>query len=174
MSRALSLPARQHQDAALSANYEIILVHISHPELEADLRISSDATERVSTDPLAYGTRSTWKGSDPASEPFLFVGMGFEVPGDQENVPAAMRMVLSLFDAGLTDRLRGVITPARVDLAICYASDPSRIEQQWLGLEVASVEGGDVITVSASRAAIEEEGAPLHTINRTGFPGLFR
>ncbi len=55
--RRVSLNARTAFDAATTAEVEIAQIMIEHPALDAPVRLSTDPTERISTDPLMYGTR---------------------------------------------------------------------------------------------------------------------
>ena len=66
MSRRLSLNARQAQIDPVSPEIDVVLIEIAHPDLDAPLRLSTDNTEMISDEPRIYGTRSTWRGADPA------------------------------------------------------------------------------------------------------------
>ena len=62
MSRRVSLNARQAQIDPVSAEIDVVLIEITHPDLDAPIRLSTDNTERISDEPLIYGTRSPGAG----------------------------------------------------------------------------------------------------------------
>lgn len=70
--RRVSLNARLAQDALGSDEIYVALFEINHPDLEKPIRLSTDNTERLSVEPLYYGTRSTWRG--PIRSPILISG----------------------------------------------------------------------------------------------------
>lgn len=174
MSRSLSLTARTHAEAQFSGEVEVVLLEVTHPDWELPWRLSTDPTERLSTDPLRYGTRSTWRGANPMTEPFEFVVASMELPGDQEDAAAEIRIIADLFDSEMVSVLRGVTTRATAHLAVVLASQPSVVEVEYTGLEVTAAEYADALVVSASRKPIEEEGVPMHRMTKERFPGMFR
>jgi hypothetical protein len=173
MSRTLSLTARSHGQAAQPEDVEVVLMQFDHDDLDAPIRISSDPTERLSTEPLRYGTRSSWNGTDPQAAPFYFLAAGFELPGDQEDAPAAVRIVLDLFDATLVTLLRSVSTQGTAHLAIVFAASPDTVEIEFRDLRITTVEYGEQLVITCSRRPIEEEGVPAIRMTKDRFPGLF-
>lgn len=173
--RRVSLNARTAFDGAGTDEVEVALVAIEHGDLDAPVRLSTDPTERLTTDPLVYGTRSTWYGSDPATEPFQFFLGAAELPGDQEDVPPAAALILENVDPGLAALLRSITTPARVHLAVVLAASPDVIEAEFRDLQVIEA-GGDAgeVRLTVSRAPIEEETVPMDRFTKARFPGLFR
>ena len=176
MSRALSLNARAQQDAPCADDLPAVLIEITHPELETPIRLSSDNADLISQSAEAQirGTRSSWRGADPATEPFLFLPMGLEMPSDESDRPAAMRIVFDLFDAALPALLRTIADRAKANVAVVMASTPDLVEQAWLGLEMVGAGFGSQVSIEMSREAIEEEGAPMHIVGKHRFPGLYR
>lgn len=171
--RRVSLTARTATDAIASDEVEVMLVMISHPALEAPVRLSTDPTERLSIDPLAYCTRSTWQTSD--GSPFLFVLMSTTLPDDQEDQPQAATLMLEAVDHDMAKVLRSTIERARVDIAVVLASAPDTVEAEWLGLELVSSEGdAGEIRLSISRDPITSEPYPSRRMTRFAFPGLHR
>jgi hypothetical protein len=174
MSRPLSLTARQNLDASSSDEAWVVLLEFDHKDLEAPLRFSTDPTERISTEPLIYGSRSTWRGADPISDYWQFIAASLEMPSDQEDVPAAVTLTFDLFDARVPTLLRSFTTRATANIAIFTSADLNAPEQQFLGLQVMKGNYGTKIKISSSRQPIEEEGAPMDIIGKQRFPGLFR
>lgn len=149
-------------------------MQFEHEDLAAPIRISSDPTERLSTDPLRYGTRSTWNNANPATEPYQFLAASFEVPGDQEDAPATVRLVLDMFDASLVKQLRSIATQATAHLALVFSETPNTVELEYRGLRVLSIDYGEQLTITASRQPIEDESVPKDRFTKDRFPGLFR
>ncbi len=170
--RRVSFNARLAQDAEASTEVEVVLVRITHPDLDAPILLSSDPTERVSVEPLAYGTRSSWSGVDAVH---LFVLMGALLPDDQDDQPATATMVLEVVDQDMATPLRSTIRRATVDMAVVLAATPEIIEAEWTGLELVSAEGdAGEIRLSISREPITTEPWPARRMTRNVMPGLHR
>jgi hypothetical protein len=173
--RRLSLNARTAHDAVGSKEVEVVLLHITHPETEQVIRLSTDPTDRISYNPPAYGTRSTWQDSDPADddEAFLFILMSVMVPDDQEDSPPAAQLVLEAVDNRIVDALRSTLQRATVSMALVLASTPDLVEQEWLNFKLISAEGGgDTINLTISRDPVTAEPWPAGRMTRDRFPGL--
>lgn len=170
--RTISLNARQAHDASSSDEIEVVLWHITHPDLDAPIRLSTDPTERLSVEPLRYGTRSTWQTSD--GDPFKFVLAGAQVPDDKADTPAAARLVLANVDNKIAGLLRSFTTPALVDMALVLALTPDLVEMEALGMDLVSAEGsGDQVVLSLSRDLRIAEPWPTGRMTRSRFPGLW-
>lgn len=175
MSRKVSLNARLAHDAVGSKEVEVVLVEITHPETEQVVRLSTDPTDRISYEPLAYGTRSTWRGADPEDddEAYLFVLMSVLVPDDQEDSPPVARFVLEAVDNRIAEVLRSTTQRATVNMALVLASTPDAVEQEWLNFRLVSAEGdAGTITLSVSRDPVTAEPWPAGRMTRQRFPGL--
>lgn len=175
MSRRISLNARLMQDAEASAEIQVVLIEISHPDLDAPVRLSTDNTERVSEPPdIAYGTRSSWRGANPVSEPWLWIIASTVLPGDQEDAPAAATLVLENLDASMVQLLRSFTEPPEVAMAVVLASSPDEIEAEFDDLQIVSMDAtAGEITLSISRELIEDEPFPSGRMSYARFPGLF-
>lgn len=173
--RRLSLNARLAQDADLSDEVHVVLLQIEHPDLEAPIRLSTDNTERITTEPLVYGTRSRWRGANPAAEPFLWVVASALLPSDLDETPAAATIVLENLDAGMAVLLRSFTDVATLHMAVVLASSPDLVEAEWTDLQLLSAEitAGE-ITLQFSREEIELERFPSGRMTRDRFPGLHR
>ena len=68
--RRLSLNARMMQDEQSSDEIYVVLFKVTHPDLPEPIRLSTDNTERIASEPdVIYGTRSSWGGANPANSP---------------------------------------------------------------------------------------------------------
>lgn len=175
MTRAVSLNARTAADGFTSDEVEVVLIRIMHPDLDAPVLLSTDPTERLSDDPLAYGTRSTWMDADPATEPYLFVLASADIPGDLEDAPASSTIVLQNVDNDIATVLRGFTGRPVVDMAVVLAATPDVVEMEFHGMVLGGVEGNlDEVSLSVSRVVIEDETAPKDYFTKQRFPGLYR
>lgn len=173
--RRLSLNARAAQDAHSTDEVEVVLITFEHAALEAPLRFSTDPTERISTEPLVYGTRSRWQGADPATEPYLFVLASVGVPSDMEEAASSAQIVLDAVDVSIAEVLRSFTDRATAHVAVVLASSPDVVEAEWHNLKLMSAAGGDDNhPLELSRLPIEEESAPTDWFSKQRFPGLYR
>lgn len=174
MTRPQSLNARFMTDAEALDVVELLLIEITHPDLSEPIRLSSDNTERLSDDPLIYGTRSTWRGADPLTEPFLFSVASIVPPSDQEDEPATAQLVIMNIDTSIAQLLQGLVGPMTANIALVFADNPNEPDEEWLDLELSTAEGDiERITLSFSREEIELEIFPAGRMTRQYFPGLF-
>jgi hypothetical protein len=172
--RRLSMNARAAQDAVSSTDIEVILFEINHPSLDAPIRLSTDNTERLSTEPLIYGTRSTWRGADPLTEPFLWVVASAVLPSDSQDDAGEAQIVLDVLDAEYAELLLRFTDLASFHMAVVMASSPDVVELQELDLKLTASEIADTeISLTLSRQNIELEFYPAGRMTRSKFPGLF-
>lgn len=173
--RRVSLNARTAFDAASTDQVEVALIMIDHPDLDAPLRLSTDPTERLSTEPLMYGTRSTWMESKPASEPFLFVLASAELPSDLEDAPAAATIIVENVDSDIAELMRSFTDRPAVHIAVVMADTPDLVEVEYRGMVMTGSSGTETeISIEVSRAPIEEESVPMDRFTKDRFPGMFR
>nr|WP_321459597.1 hypothetical protein [uncultured Cohaesibacter sp.] len=175
MSRTVSKAARQSFDDATTSEGEVALFVFEHPMLETPLRLSTDPTERISADPPTYGTRSTWDGADPATDPYLFVLMSAELPGDQEDTQAAPVIVLENVDNDIAALLRSFTDLATVHMAVVLATSPNFVEVEYRDMKLLSADGNaQEVRLSISRRPVEDETVPMDRFTKDRFPGMFR
>ncbi|MFT6444488.1 MAG: hypothetical protein ACJA1J_000725 [Sulfitobacter pontiacus] len=173
--RRVSLNARTAFDAPTTAEIEIALIMIEHPELDAPVRLSTDPTERLWVDPLMYGTRSTWMDSDPVNEPFLFILASTDIPSDLEDAPAAANIVVENVDSDIAALLRSFTDRPTVHMAVVLAGSPDLVEVEFRGMVMVSADGNaGSVSLQVSRAPVEEESVPMDRFTKDRFPGLFR
>lgn len=171
--RRISLNARLAADAQASDEIEVVLFRITHAELEAPIRLSTDNADRISDDPLIYGTRSSWGGADPLTDPYLFIIASAVLPSDLEDAPATAQVTLENLDSAIVELLTSFLSPATVDLAVVLASSPDLPEAEFTGLQLLSAEAdAGAVTLSLSREEIELEYFPTGRMTRDRFPGL--
>jgi hypothetical protein len=173
--RRVSLNARTADLGPTTSEVEVALFMITHPELAKPIRLSTDPTERVTADPLMYGTRSAWMDSNPSTQPFLFVLASAQLPSDLEDAPAAATIVLENVDNDIAILLRSFTERPTVHMAVVLASSPDLVELEYRGLRIIGAEGNaGEVSLSLSRAPIEDETVPMDRFTKDRFPGLFR
>lgn len=173
--RLVSVNARRAHDDPITDEVHVALFQFEHPDLDAPVRLSTDPGERISTDPLRYGTRSRWNGADPATEPYWFVLVSAEIPGDMEDAPASATLILENVSNDIAATLRSFTTRPTVHMAVVLAASPDIVEQEYRGMVVPGAEGdaGQVV-ISISRDPIEQEQVPMDRMTKDRFPGLHR
>ncbi|KJF67399.1 hypothetical protein [Rhizobium nepotum] len=173
--RRISFNARMAQDAQATSEIYVALFEIEHPELVKPIRLSTDNTERLSSDPLYYGTRSTWRGANPITEPFLWVVASTLLPSDQEDAPAAATLILENLDQEMVNVVRSFTTPATIHMAVVLASSPNLVEAEYTDLNIVSsdIDAGE-ISLTITREEIELELVPGGRMSARTFPGMHR
>lgn len=172
--RSVSLNARTSHDAQATSEIEVVLLHITHPDLLDAVKLSTDPTVRLSTDPLKYGTRSTWLAEEYADDtPYNFVLLNTQLPDDKEDTPAAASVTVEMLDNTYSELFRSTQKRATVHMAIVMASTPNLVEVQWRDLKLVSAEGDNAqITMQITRDPITSEPWPYGRMTRYRFPGL--
>ena len=168
MPRVVSLNARAAFNAQETGDVPTTLVTITHAALPVPVRLSSDPTLRLSSDPLKYGTRSQ-------GQVYEFVLMSAVLPDDREDTPATVQLALENVSSDMTSLVRASIEPATIDFAMVMASEPDIIEMRWTGLcAMRTTYDASQIMIEVSREAILGEPWPAHRMTQARFPGLFR
>ncbi|MCR5856000.1 hypothetical protein [Mesorhizobium sp. J428] len=170
--RTISFNARLAADAESTDEIEVVLIKITHPLLDAPIRLSSDNTERLSVDPLAYVTRSTWLTDD--GSPFKFILMGTQIPDETSEEAPSGNIVIADLDSEIAEVLCSTTVPATVSMALVYASSPDVVEHEFLDMKLRSAEiDGDQIVLSFSKEPVLEESYPAARMTKERFPGLY-
>lgn len=173
MTRLTSLYARGGEDAQSFGDVEVALFIISHPDLDAPLRISTDNTDIVGQNehgPI-YGTFSDWQ--TPDGEPFLFIGVSAVLPGDDEETPPAAQIAVENISSKIAETLDRIKGRAACDMAIIHASRPNDVQQEWLGMKMMQASGdAGLITLDISYDFIGDEPWPSQRLTRQRFPGM--
>jgi hypothetical protein len=152
-----------------TAEIEVALVTFTHASLAEPIRVSSDNTERLSMDPLRYGTVSD-------GETYEFILMSAIIPDDQKESLPRTSLMLSNIDASLIALMRSFTTPpASAEIALVLASAPDTVFQRFTNMTVTRV-NYDESTVTleleafADRVSQREPFGERQT--RFRFPGL--
>ena len=173
--RKVSLAARTAVESSGSDTIEILLIEIAHPDLDEPVLLSTDMTERLSVEPLLYGTRSFWNWTGPQPRAYRFMAMSAALPGEEEEITDTAQIILENLSSKIAQVLRSTTRRASVDMAVVLSSDPDRAEAEFLGLKLVSAQGSAAeITLTISREPIAAEPWPSGRMTKQRFPGLHR
>jgi uncharacterized protein DUF1833 len=168
MPRELSLTARTAFNAERTDEVSVVLVTITHADLEEPIRLSSDPTVRLSDDPLRYGTRH--QGAE-----YEFVLVSAVLPDDREGQPIGVTLAFENVARDMASIARAVVTPAQADIVLVLASSPDEIEEAYTGLRaVRGTYDAARVTFEFSRQLATKKPWPAHRMTQNRFPGLFR
>jgi len=165
-----SLNFRRDLFAEASAAVPVVLVTLNHPDWDGPARFSSDPTERISADPLRYGTTSEGAFHD-------FALMAVSVPDDEEDAPRATELSFENVATDMVTVVRSVPpgTFIEVRLVLVQSNEPDAIEEEFDELVgVASSWTDEAVTLAISREPILDEPCPAHRMTKRRFPALFR
>jgi hypothetical protein len=165
--RVLSLNFREALFAQESGEVPIMLLTITHPEPAEPIYLSTDATERFSTDPLMYRTRS--RGID-----FLYAGIDVTLPDEQDKSPPASKLTIANVTRDLIPLARSVSTPPSVKIEAVLASDPDTVEMTWPAMDMSNLTyDASFLTFDLTMDALVTEPYPAGSFSPAYFPGLF-
>lgn len=171
--KEVSLNARLSGQAATTDDVEVVLIKISHADLDEPVRLSTDPTETISEDPLVYGTYSTFQTGD--GSPFLFALVSTVLPGDVAGEPLRAQLTFSTVDVDMLPVLRAVVTQARVDLGVVRAATPNTLDGEFLNLRMIGAKPADgSVTIYLGRKASGSLPWPSGRMTRERAPTLHR
>ena len=147
----------------------VFLLRISHPLLNPDILLSTDPTERLSVEPLVYGTTSR-------GEQYLYVGAKVTVPDDRDRAPPTSKITIMDINQDLVPMTRGIRSPPpKVRIELVLSDDPDTVEYSLPGLDMINVEGTrESLTFECVLDLLLNEGYPAYSFNPAYFSGLFQ
>lgn len=175
MARTLSATFRAALAAQETEEVPIVLITITHADLDTPLRLSSDPTQRLTDngspptelDPPVYGTQS--RGTD-----YLFLPMGIVLPDDREDAAPAARLEIDNIGRETIALLRSTTDPALVHMEIVLASALDTVEIDLPELDLVSADYNiNTVSVNLAINPLVTEPYPAHRFTPAGFPALF-
>ncbi|PCD66821.1 DUF1833 family protein [Rhizobium phaseoli] len=167
MSRSVSSGFLGAAFAQETGEVPVCLLTVTHEDLDEPIYLSSDATTRLSDEPLVYGTESR-------GQPFLYLPFEFTLPDDRGDSPPRVQLSMDNIDRSLVAILRSFATPASVMMEIILASDLDTVEITMPALQMSDVTIGDhTITATLVADALINEPHPAGQFTPGAFPGLF-
>lgn len=157
MSRAPSLLARQALNASATADAFLILLTLSHAEMAAPIRVSSDAVDTVS------------RGETFAAFPFALT-----LPDDIDNQSPEARLTIDNIDRQIVQALRNIVSAPDVLIEIVRAATPDVIEARFQDFRLTNVTyDSQIVSGNLSIEDFTMEPYPAGTFSPGYFPGLF-
>jgi hypothetical protein len=165
--RVLSLNFREAIFGQESGEVPIFLLTITHPDLDGPIYLTTDATERLGTDPLVYGTVSR-------GVTFLYAGIDVTIPDEQDKSPPASKLTVANVTRDLIPLARSVNSPPSVQIEAVLASAPDDVEMNWPALDMSNLTyDASALQFDLTMDALVTEPYPSGTFSPAYFPGLF-
>ncbi|WP_430914066.1 DUF1833 family protein [Methylobacterium sp. sgz302541] len=167
MARTIPVTTRAVLQAAQADEAAALLVIITHETLDEPVRLSSDPTVRISSEPYVLGTRHQ-------GLVYPFVLMSAVLPDDQERSPPKTTLAFENVDADMAKVLRSITSPAEVEMRIVLASTPDQIEARFTRLRATKGSyDANQVSLDISREPFTSEPMPAGRMTADRFPGLF-
>lgn len=167
MARAVSNETRRALYAQESDTVIAVLMTFSHPELTEPVRISTDTTERITLDPLRYGTISR-------GETYYFVPVSVVLPDEIPASDPRAALEIDNTDRALIEIVRSISSPPSVTLELINASFPDVVEIEFPQMIVSGVTyDAEIVTFQLVVDGLFTEPFPATKFLPNNFPGLF-
>lgn len=165
--RVLSLNFRTALFSQESSEVPIYLLTITHPSLSETIYLSTNPTERYSTDPLGYRTVSR-------SINFLYAIMDLTIPDEQDKSPPASKLTIANVARDLIPLARSVSSPPQVKIETVLASDLDAVEMTLPALDMSNLQyDANQLVFDLTMDSLVTEPYPAGTFSPAYFPGLF-
>lgn len=165
--RVLSLNFRQALFSQNSSEVPIFLLTITHEELDEPIRLTTDATERKSADPLVYRTMS--RGDE-----FIYTGIELTIPDEQDKAPPASKLSIANVTRELVPLARSVTTPPSVKIEAILSSDLDTVEFFYPAFDMSNLTyDAAFLQFDLTIDSLVTEPFPSRTFSPAAFPGLF-
>lgn len=146
----------------------VVLLTLTHPGLPEPVYLSTDPTERISSDPYLLGTRSRGRI-------YKCVPVDVVVPGDSANRPGEARLSVQLIDPAILKVLRRDPSPGQIALELVTAAAPDTIEVDFGSFTIAAAPWTQPeVTVVLQQPSLTQEPFPFGSMTPNAFGGLFR
>ncbi|WEX07367.1 DUF1833 family protein [Chelativorans sp. AA-79] len=167
MSRTVSNTFRKALYARETDEVAVCLMTVTHPELSEPIRLSTDPTQRISIDPMIYGTVSR-------GENFPFVPINVVLSEDSDDTAPTASLEIDNTDLSLIAAMRSITQAAKVKLEMVLASDPDTVEIEFPEMMVSAVTyNASIISFTLTVDGLVAEPFPGNAFLPSTFPGLF-
>lgn len=165
--RVLSLNFRRALFDQESGEVPVFLLTITHPDLDQPIYLTTDATERLGTAPLTYGTVSR-------GVTFLYAGIDVTIPDEQDKSPPVSKLTIANVTRDLVPLARSVNTPPAVRIEAVLASALDDVEMSWPSLDMSNLTyDAATLQFDLTMDALVTEPFPAGSFSPAYFPGLF-
>lgn len=165
--RVLSLNFRKALFSQESGEVPVFLATITHPSLSAPIRLSTDPTSRISTDPLVYGTVSR-------GDTFFYAGIDLTLPDEQDRAPPTSKLTVANVTRDLIPLARSIPSPATIKIEVVLASALDVVEMALPAFQMTNlVYDLASLVFDLTIDALVTEPYPSGTFSPAEFQGLF-
>jgi hypothetical protein len=157
VSRTVSGLTRQALYAAETGEVFLILLTISHPQLVAPIRVTSD-------------------GVDTSSRGNSFIAFPFELvlPDDQESKSPRARLIIDNIDRQIVSAVRSLTSSPNILIEIVRAAAPEVVEAQFIDFKLVNISyDSHVVQGDLTLEDFTAEPFPAGSFSPNLFPGLF-
>lgn len=168
MARVLSLNFRKGLFAQNSDVVVAFLLTITHPAIVTPIRFSTDATQRITTDPLRYGTISR-------TNTYYFVGVDILMPQEAERQAPTSKMMISNVDRSMIPTARSIAAPPpKVQIEAVLTSAPDTVEYTVPQMDMVNLTyDAATLTFDLAIDAFATEPFPAGSFEPKYFAALF-
>ena len=167
--RALTSETLRAMFAPETGYYPILLLTISHPDMEQPLYVSSDATQRieVSDAAIVYGTVS--RGID-----FIFLPLSLALPVDSDEEAPRTSISMDNIDRTLVPIIRALTSPPTITIELVMSCSLDIVEATFPDFDLTGIKYDSLtITGTLSLDMFVTEPFPLGSFTPSQFPGIF-
>lgn len=165
--RTTSTAFRQAAYAQETGEVLACLLTVTHASMAAPIRLSSDPTQRLSTEPLTYGTISR-------GNPHLYLPFEFSLPQDRDDAPPRVEIVFDNVDNALVVIFRSINDPLDILVEVVMASAPDLVETALPKMRLANISySAAAISAVLIVDGLVTEPFPSGNFNPGRFPALF-
>jgi hypothetical protein len=169
MSRTLSSQALRACFAEETEDYPILLLTITHEELDEPIYISSDATQRISStdEEILYGTVS--RGTN-----FYFAPFQMQLPNISSDSAPRSRFSIDNVKRILVPIIRSFSTPPTISMELVWSFDVDTVDVEFPGFQIREVEYDDMaVSGEMNVDHLVDEPFPCGVFGPAEFPGVF-
>ena len=154
----VSLNLKEAAFAPETGRAPIVLITLSHDDLEDDIRISTDPTaelEELTTDTQkVYGTTSNGKD-------YIFLPVRIKLPDDTDEGPGEMQLEVDNVHRAYTETIRNVFTPVTCQADIVMDNALDTIDASWPEFKLVNITyNGTTIIGTLKLETLEAEPWP--------------
>ena len=165
--RSVSDTFREAMFSQETGELPVLLLTITHPDLETVWRLSSDNKDLLDAENQLRGTVSR-------DQNFYFFPMDVSLPEEGDDASNVIQITLDNVTREVTPLLQSTVTPAQITIEVVLASAPDDVEIEFPDFELASADvdaGSAVLSLTVDTMA--SEPFPSGNFTPAAFGGLW-
>jgi hypothetical protein len=167
MSRNISTTFLEAMNSQETDEVIICLLTITHDDIQDAIYLSSDATTRISDDPLIYVTAS--RGNN-----YLYLPFTFTMPDDKSDTPPRVQISFDNIDRTMVTLLRSVSSPVDVKVELILKSSPDIVEIELPVMQLSDVTiDAQLINATLVVDSLVNEPYPAGSFTPSSFAAIF-